>query len=60
MENSLRQLEGYEIQWMEYAVTEKDGRVFHKEIAVLPICAIKPCGRCFECGMAEVRRRMRR
>ena len=60
MENSktiLDRMIGYDVTWFNYAHTDKSGRVFSAEIPVLPICAIIPCGKCWRCGLAAMRRR---
>jgi hypothetical protein len=59
MENSktiLDQMIGYDVTWFDYSSTDKQGRVFQREIAVLPICAIKPCDQCWRCTLAKMRR----
>lgn len=47
---------GYDVTWFNYSHTDKRGRVFQREIAVLPICALKPCGNCWRCYLASMRR----
>lgn len=59
-EDRAAQMEGYEVRWMVVSETKRDGRVFQNEVPVISICMLKPCGRCFECGMASVRRRLKR
>jgi hypothetical protein len=47
---------GYDVTWFDYSSIDKKGRVFQREIAVLPICAIVPCDQCWRCQLAKMRR----
>ena len=60
MENSkeiLDRMIGYDVTWFNYSNTDRHGRVFSAEIAVLPICAIVPCEKCWRCYLASARRK---
>jgi len=50
----------FEVTWFNYRSEDRHGRVFAREIGVISICAIYPCRKCFECGLASAKRMMRK
>jgi len=42
----LKNIEGFDVEWMVYSYADKTGKSARFEISVLPLCAIVPCNTC--------------
>lgn len=51
---------GFEVDWRTFTEHKRSGEVITFEVPVISICALIPCGRCYQCGLAVARRMIMR